>query len=112
MPDSWAKAFRPTIALFRCTARPVIVETIRLTGIEPLGLDAGGQAEVVVAGLERHDDLFERGVAGALADAVDRALDLPGAGLDAGQAVGDGQAQVVVAVRADDRLVDVAARAP
>ena len=51
-------------------------------GIEPLGLDAGGQAVVVEAGLERHDDLLERGVAGALADAVDRALDLPGAGLD------------------------------
>ena len=75
--------------------------------VEPLGLDAGRQAVVVEPGLQGHDDLFERGVAGAFADAVDRALDLPGAGLAAGQAVGDGQAQVVVAVGADDRLVDV-----
>ena len=75
--------------------------------VEPLGLDAGGQAVVVGPGLQRHDDLFERGVAGALADAVDRALDLPGAGLAGGQAVGDGQAQVVVAVDADDGLADV-----
>ena len=75
--------------------------------VEPLGLDAGRQAVVVEPGLQGHDDLFERGVAGALADAVDRALDLPGAGLAAGQAVGDGHAQVVVAVGADDRPVDV-----
>ena len=61
-----------------------------------------------MAGLQRHDDLLERGVAGALADAVDRALDLPRAGLDPGQAVGHRHAQVVVAVRADDRLADVA----
>jgi hypothetical protein len=75
--------------------------------VEPLGLDAGGQAEVVVAGLDGHHDLLERGVAGAFADAVDGTLDLPGAGLDAGQAVGDGQAQVVMTVNADDGLRDV-----
>ena len=37
-------------------------------------------AEVVGAGAQRHHDLLHGGVAGALADAVDRALDLPGAG--------------------------------
>ena len=57
--------------------------------------------------LQGHHDLFERRVAGPLAEAVDRAFDLPAPGLDRGQAVGDGQAQVVVAVRADDGLVDV-----
>ena len=61
----------------------------------------------VAAGAQGHDDLFQRAVAGPFADAVDRALDLPGAGLDGGQAVGHGQAQVVVAVDADHRLVDV-----
>ena len=35
---------------------------------------------------------------GALADAVDGALDLPGAGQQPGVGVGDGEAQVVVAV--------------
>ena len=43
----------------------------------------------------------------ALANAVDRALHLPRPGLDPGQAVGHRHAQVVVAVRADDRLADV-----
>ena len=57
------------------------------------------------AHFERHHDLFERRVAGALADAVDRALDLPRAGLHGGQRVRDGQAEIVVAVRRQDRAV-------
>ena len=57
--------------------------------------------------LERHDDLFERGIAGALADAVDGALDLARSVLDAGERVGDGQAEIVVAVNAEDGLVDI-----
>jgi hypothetical protein len=55
----------------------------------------------------RHHDFFERRVAGPLADAVDRAFDLARPVLDRGQAVGNREAQVVVAVRADRRLVDV-----
>ena len=51
-----------------------------------------------------HDDLFEARVARALAEAVDRDLDLAGAGLDRGQRVGRREAQVVVAVDADDRV--------
>ena len=75
--------------------------------IEPLGLDAGGQAVVVEPRLQGHDDLFERGVAGTFADAVDRAFDLPGADLAGGQAVGHRQAEVVMAVDADDGPLDV-----
>ena len=71
-----------------------------------LGLDdAGLGVEVVAARAQRHDDLFERGVAGALADAVDGALDLARAGAHRGQRVGRGQAEVVVAVAADDHVV-------
>ena len=66
---------------------------------------------VVAAGAQGHDDFFQRAVAGPLAEAVDRAFDLAGAVLDGGQAVGHGQAQVVVAVDADHGLVDAAARA-
>ena len=66
------------------------------------------QLEVVGAGPDRHDDLFEGAVAGPLADAVDGALDLPRPFVQGGQAVGDRQAQVVVAVDADDHLVDAA----
>ena len=60
--------------------------------------DAGGQADVGLARREQHHDLLERRVAGALADAVDRALDLARAGLHAGEGVRDRQAEVVVAV--------------
>ena len=59
-----------------------------------------------------HDDLLERRVAGALAEAVDRHLDLARAGLDRGQRVGRGQTQVVVAVDADRGLRRRPARRP
>ena len=52
---------------------------------------------------ERHHDLLEGGVAGALAEAVDRDLDLAGAGLDRGERVRRREAQVVVAVDGDRR---------
>ena len=57
--------------------------------------------------LQAHDDLFQRGVARALADAVDGALDLPDAGGNRGMRVGDGQAEVVVAMRAEHGAVRV-----
>ena len=82
MPASWAKALRPTIALLRCTWMPVMCETSRLVGHEARRVDAGRAVVVVAARAHGHDDLFERAVAGPLADAVDRALDLAGAVLD------------------------------
>ena len=57
--------------------------------------------------LDRHDDLLEGAVSRALADAVERSLDLAGAGFDRRQRVRDRQAQVVVAMHAQDRVVDV-----
>ena len=75
---------------------------------DPLGADAGLVARVVVAPrAEGHHDLFERGVARALADAVDRDLDLPHARLDRGDRVGGRHAEVVVVVGAVDDLVGV-----
>ena len=71
------------------------------SSLRTVGLDV---AEVVAARAQRHHDLFQRGVAGALAEPVDRALHLTRAGGDAGQRVGDRQAEVVVAVRRDDEL--------
>ena len=60
------------------------------------------ERQPIAARLQHHHDLFERAVARALADAVDGALDLARAVLHGGQRVGDRQAQVVVAVDADD----------
>ena len=70
-----------------------------------LGVDAGVIGIGVGARLQDHDDLFERAVAGALADAVDGAFDLPRAGFDGRQRVGHRQAQIVVAVHADDGAI-------
>ena len=96
------------MALFRCTWMPVMFATQPAGGNEPLRVDAAWSMLVVIAaGSQRHDDFFERAVAGPFADAVDGAFDLAGAVLDGGQAVGDGQAEVVVAVDADHGLVDV-----
>ena len=71
-----------------------------------LGLDArAGVPELRRPGPEGHDDFFERRVAGPLAEAVDRHLDLAGAGLDRGERVGRGKPEVVVAVDADGRVI-------
>ena len=102
MPASCAKAFSPTMALLGCGPKVMMRGQQLAGGVEMLGVDAGFVREAVAAGLDGHDDLFERSVAGALADAVDGALDLPRAGLDGGQRIGHGQAQIVVAVDADD----------
>ena len=72
------------------------------------GVDAHVQAEIVAPRAHGHDDLLQRAVAGALAQAVDGALHLARAtDLHAGQRVGHRHAQVVVAVHAPDRLVGV-----
>ena len=65
------------------------------------------ERQPIPAHAQRHHDLFERGVAGALADPVDRALDLANAAGNRGEAVGDRQTKVVVAVRAEHRFVGI-----
>ena len=58
-----------------------------------------------MAGGDGCGDLFESGVAGALADAVDGALDLAGSTFYAGLGVGYGHAEVVVAMGGVDDFV-------
>ena len=70
-------------------------------------VNVGLVGQAVAAHLQGHDDLFQRRVAGPLADAVDGALDLASAAQHAGQAVGHSQAQVVVAVGGEDHRVGV-----
>ncbi len=76
--------------------------------VELLGDDPAPQAEVVAARPHGHHDFLQGAIAGPLADAVDGTLDLPGALVQGREAVGHGQAQVVVTVYADDHLVDAA----
>ena len=66
---------------------------------EQRAVDVGPVRQHVVAHLHRHHDLFERGVAGALADTVDGALDLADAGAHAGERVRHRHAEIVVAMR-------------
>ena len=68
--------------------------------------DAGMRIELVAVHPDRHDDLLERGVARALAEAVDRALDLPGAVTDAGHRESGRHAEVVVGVDRDRDVLD------
>ena len=82
MPASCANALRPTIALFAWTASPVSAVSSWLVGIDLARVDAGRERQPIRAHARRHDDFFERRVAGALADAVDRALDLARAAAD------------------------------
>ena len=56
--------------------------------------------------MQGHDQLLEGGIAGPLADAVDRALELPRAVLDGLKKVGHRQPEVVVAMHRDHRPVD------
>ncbi len=74
-------------------------------GVELFHLDVVGVGKLVAANHEGGGDLFEGGVAGALADAGDGALDLAGTGLNAGEGVGDGHAEIVVAVGGEDDVL-------
>ena len=76
-------------------------------GVEPLGVDSRVELEVVAACPDRHDHFLQRAVAGPLPDAVDGAFHLPGSLLQGSQTVGDGEAQVIMAMNADHDLVDV-----
>ena len=79
-----------------------------LTGGKQLfRLDASCEGQDVVANLERHDEFLKRRVARAFADAVDRAFHLPRAVLDGDKRIGDREAEVVVAMNADDGVLDV-----
>ena len=62
------------------------------------GVDIGIQVQHLVAGLQRHNHFFKGSVAGSFADAVDGDLCLAGTGTDAGEGIGRGQTQVVMAV--------------
>lgn len=77
MPLSWANAFWPTIALFRWTARPVSVLTMRLAGkilvlsiFDPILYTSLRVFRIITIS-------SNAAFPGALADAVDRAFHLP-----------------------------------
>ena len=106
MPDSCANALAPTIALLGWIANPVRYDTRRDAAVIcSVWTAAASVRELPRTSPEGHHDLLQARVAGPFAEAVDRDLHLPGTRLDGSQRVGRREAQVVVAVDADGRLV-------
>ena len=70
------------------------------------GDDAGMGVERLLVHADRHDDLFERGIARALAQAVDSALNLRGAVADALEGERRSHAKVVMGVDGDGDVLD------
>ena len=96
----WANADEPTYGACGLTARLSSSATWWLTAVEALDATLR-QARVAELELEVRDDRGEVGVAGPLAEPVQRPLDVAGAGVHRGHRVGDGTSGVVVAVDAD-----------
>ena len=72
------------------------------------GLDPRGKSGIDIGtGLDRHDDLLERRVAGTLADTIECPFDLSGTGLHGRERIRHGHAEIVMAMDTDHRLGDV-----
>ena len=107
MPDSWAKALAPTMALLGCTETPVIVVMSLLVGIYLLRNNACIGRKLYLAGPQDHRDLFEGGIAGTFTDAVDGALHLARAVMNCRDGIGDRKPEIVMAVDADNSFLDI-----
>ena len=75
------------------------------TRIELLAGDVRVEIEIVFTRPQRHYDLFQGGIAGAFADAVDRALDLPSTVVHRGKRIRHRQTQVVMTMGAPNHAV-------
>ena len=69
--------------------------------VQFLGFDSCGGVVIALPRVDRHNDLFQRCVPGALADSIDGAFHLARPVFNRGKAVGDGEPEVVVAVCTD-----------
>src|SRR5690606_12020996 len=77
--------------------------------VQALRADGAVQTpKMIAAHAQGLDQLFKRGIAGALADAVYRALHLARTGRDRSQAVGHGHAEIVMAMRTENDRVGAA----
>ena len=99
MPASCANAFAPTTALFGAAPKLIVPASCWLTGYSFSSFSLALVRKHIGPHLERRRNLFQRRIARALADAVDRALHLPRAGANRRQRIRHRQSQIVVAVR-------------
>ncbi len=70
-------------------------------------VNARGEGEGIVTGVDRHDDFFEGGITCTFAQTIDRTFDLTGTGIHRRDRVGNRHPQIIVAVNGQDCLVDV-----
>src|SRR5262245_25882825 len=75
--------------------------------IKFLSVDAGFKRHPICTHAQGHHNLFQRSVAGALADAVDGAFDLTGPGIDCRETVSHGHSKIVVTMNADDYVFTI-----
>src|ERR1700730_3257016 len=61
----------------------------------------------ILSSLDCHDDFLQSNITSSLADAVDGSFHLPGTGADCGQRIGYGEPQVIVAMYANDRVINI-----
>ena len=78
------------------------------SGQNLLCINANIQIEIIAASFNSHDDFFKRAIAGALAQAVDRAFNLPcTADFHACQRVRNGHAEIVMAMHGPHNFVRI-----
>ena len=106
MPDSCANAFSPMTALLRGIVVPIRLREHARGRMQARRADAGFDMEQIAARAQRHHEFLERRVAGALADAGQRAFGLARARCDRGEAVRDGHAEIVVAMHREHGALD------
>ena len=70
-------------------------------------LDPRSIGQHIAARLDRHHDFFQSRIARALAEPVDRALDLPRATLEPGKRIRHRKPQIIMAMHREDRLVRI-----
>ena len=101
MPVSWRNTASPTTGLSGSSGRPEARATNSLKRAEL----ARVHATILLQGQpRRHDHFFQRSVAGAFAQAVDRDARAIRAGSERGNGVGRGHAEVVVPVKFQAQL--------
>ena len=72
-----------------------------------LVVDVRRDAQKLMACFNRHNDLFQRSISGAFADAVDGAFHLADAVLNRRYGICDRESEVVMTMRTEHRLADV-----
>ena len=102
MPPLWANAVWPTQG-WRGSCRKLAISSTNCESSRNCASEDSGTQRLLHLEREVGDDAGEVAVAGALAVAVDRALDVGRARLDRRQRVGHAQPDVVVGVDAEPR---------